>query len=163
MCLDHPERKAQLDKLGFEWRVRDHTHKQQIDSDNFDKVYEALVLYKTKMGDFDSMPVNFVVPQSDDWPESLWDLKLGVHFQSIQDNDKNFFNNDDKRKKLSDLGIEPIKKSDRASYTKKRFDMVYDALVIYKALYNDLMVPQAFVVPKSTQFPEELWGMLLIF
>lgn len=48
-------------------------------------------------------------------------MKLGVHFQSIQDNDKYFFNNDDKKSRLSEIGIESMKKNDRASYTKKRF------------------------------------------
>ena len=125
---DHPERKAQLDELGFEWRIRDHTHKQQIDDDNFDKIYEALKLYKSIYEDMESIPVNFVVPQSTEWPEQLWDMKLGVHFQSIQENDKYFFNNDDKKSKLSEIGIESVKKNDRASYTKKRFGKILKQL-----------------------------------
>ena len=159
---ENQERKSQLDELGFEWRVREHTHKQQMDEDNFDKIYEALKLYKHIFGEIEFIPVNFVVPQSEEWPETLWNLKLGLHFQSIRENEKYFFNNDDKKLKLSELGIEMNKKSDRASYTKKRFDMVYDALVIYKKLYDDLLVPQAFCVPfGNTAWPEELWGLKL--
>lgn len=159
---ENQERKSQLDELGFEWRVREHTHKQQMDDDNFDKIFEALTLYKQYFGEIEFIPANFVVPQSALWPESLWNLKLGFHFQSIRENEKYFFNNDDKKLKLSELGIEMNKKSDRASYTKKRFDMVYDALVIYKKLHGDLLVPQAFFVPSENNvWPEELWGLKL--
>ena len=35
---DHPERKAELDNMGFEWRLRDHTHSQQVRDDLFGQV-----------------------------------------------------------------------------------------------------------------------------
>jgi hypothetical protein len=160
---DHPERKAMLDRLGFEWRIRDHTHKQQVEEDNFDRVVEALRVYKEIIDDdLDSMPIDFVVPQSEEWPENVWDLKLGVHLQSIREKDKLFFNEEDKAKKLEELGIEKSDaKSDRTNYTNKRFELVYDALETYKSIYGDLMVPQSFSVPASPPWPEHTWTLKL--
>jgi Helicase associated domain len=42
-----------------------------------------------------------------------------------------------------------------------RFQNVYTALVTYKRLYDDLLVPQPFVVPKDPQWPEDIWGLRL--
>lgn len=159
---DHPERKAILDEMGFEWKMRENTHKQQINNDNFDKVYEALVLYKEIVDDdLEGIPVEFVVPSESPWPEHLWSLKLGVHVQSFKSSDKYLFNNEERAKKLLELGIDSSPKSDRVSYTKRRFDTVYDALVVYKQLHGDLVVPQSFVVPASEPWPEHTWDLKL--
>jgi Helicase associated domain len=42
-----------------------------------------------------------------------------------------------------------------------RFQNVYTALLTYKRLYDDLLVPQPFVVPKDPQWPEDIWGLRL--
>ena len=35
------------------------------------------------------------------------------------------------------------------------------ALQTYKDLYDDLMVPQQFIVPESLPWPKETWGLRL--
>lgn len=43
-----------------------------------------------------------------------------------------------------------------------RFQNVYTALATYQNLYDDLLVPQPFVVPKnSPDWPKEIWGLRL--
>jgi hypothetical protein len=43
-----------------------------------------------------------------------------------------------------------------------RYQKVYDALVAYKELYGDLLVPQPFTVPdNSDDWPEDTWGLRL--
>jgi hypothetical protein len=59
---DHPERKAALDEMGFEWRLRDHTHRQQVGADSFQQVYEALKLYKEHVDSDLNVPNLFVIP-----------------------------------------------------------------------------------------------------
>lgn len=42
-----------------------------------------------------------------------------------------------------------------------RFQNVYTALAIYKNLYDDLLVPQPFAVPRDPQWPADIWGLRL--
>ena len=39
--------------------------------------------------------------------------------------------------------------------------MVYQALLTYKELKGDLLVPQAFIVPSEEPWPEFTWGLKL--
>ena len=162
--LDHPERKSQLDLMGFEWRLRDHTHKQQVDEDIFDRVYEGLRLYRDAVDeDLSSLGPDFTVPDAEPWPEHLWGLKLGMHLQAFRENEK-YFSNEEKAKKLAELGLEGAKKVanlDRNAYTNKRFELVYKALEVYKSIHGNLMVPQSFNVPSCEPWPEDIWDLKL--
>jgi hypothetical protein len=60
---DHPERRAELDALGFVW-------------DEFERRWEevraALLAYQELHGDLE-VPKAFVVPSEAPWPEEAWD------------------------------------------------------------------------------------------
>jgi hypothetical protein len=61
--------------------------------------------------------------------------------------------------KLSDIGFEF---DGKAAANDSRFNTVFDALVRYKELNGDLLVPQPFIVPEgSDEWSEELWGLRL--
>ena len=45
--------------------------------------FSALKIYREKHGHVD-VPCRFKVPQSEDWPENLWDLKLGYRVHNIR-------------------------------------------------------------------------------
>jgi hypothetical protein len=48
------------------------------------------------------------------------------------------------------------------SASEARFQKVFSALVTYKKIYGDLLVPQPFVVPdQSSDWPKESWGLRL--
>lgn len=50
---------------------------------------------------------------------------------------------------------------DRPTANDVRFQNVYAALSTYRKLYDDLLVPQPFVVPKDSQWPKDIWGLRL--
>ena len=43
----------------------------------------------------------------------------------------------------------------------RRWELVRDALAVYKELHGDLEVPNAFVVPSAVPWPAEAWGLKL--
>lgn len=49
----------------------------------------------------------------------------------------------------------------RSLYSKKRFELIYSALEVYKSMYGDLTVPQVFIVPSEAPWPEECWELKL--
>ena len=161
---DHPSRKKDLDKLGFEWRLRDNTYKQQVNDEQFELVLEALAVYKGAVDtDLNAMPLDFVVPASSPWPESTHGLQLGEQVKAIRDKDKLIFGNAEREKRLAELGLEIDGDSGgRSVYSKKRFEIVFSGLKVYKQVYGDLMVPQAFVIPEGDPlWPEETQGLKL--
>jgi hypothetical protein len=96
---DHPERKALLDSLGFEWRIRDNTYRQQVVEEFFDQIYEALVIYKNIHGDLD-IPAAYVVPEEKEWPKTLWGIALGNQAISLRKKDSLVFGREDREEKL---------------------------------------------------------------
>lgn len=158
---DHPYRKAELDELGFEWRLRDHTHKQQVGEELFDQVLNALKVYKEIVNEDLNVPLDFKVPDNHaDWPVDIWGLKLGDMVQLIRNKDKLVYGHSDRETKLNDIGF-PWEENKRTVFAKKRFELVFDALVIFKQLFGNLFVPQAFIIPQEDPWPEELWGLKL--
>lgn len=158
---DDNNRKKQLDELGFEWRLRDHTHKQQLGEQLFEQIYEALVLYKENIDAELNVSPSYVIPADETWPEHLWNLKLGEYVQSIKDKDKLVFGHEEREKRLKELGL-TFEESKKIRNSIKRFEMVCKALEVYKNIYGDLLVPQAFTVPSDdAQWDEELHGLKL--
>lgn len=157
---DHPERKSLLDGLGFEWRIRDNTYKQQVVEELFDQVYDSLVVYKKVFGDLD-VPTKFIIPEDAVWPESLWGFTLGAQVVAIRKKDSFVHGHTDREQKLNDLGFSWELTTPRAQFSKKRFEIIFTALNIYKQLKGDLLIPQVFVVPEEEPWPEETWGLKL--
>ena len=60
---------------------------------------------------------------------------------------------------LEELGVQLDVK---AAVNDNRFQRVFDALVRYKEIYGDLLVPQPFVIrEESDEWPESTWGLRL--
>ena len=159
----HPQRKAALDAMNFEWRLRDHQYKQQLNEGIFEQIYDGLVAYKAVIGDdINYVPLNFTIPENDpQWPEHTWKLKLGQQLQMMREQDRLLFGHKDREQRLMDLGFTWEVTGRRQLYSKKRFDVVYAVLLVYKQIYDDLLVPQVFVVPSELPWPEESWGLKL--
>ena len=163
---DHPSRKEELDNLGFVWRMRDKTHKQQVSDAQFDLVLQALALYKNLApngGDVNNVPRDFVVPSSPEWPTPTHGLTLGAELRAIRDKNKYVNGFPEREKQLAALGIEVEDDGGgRVAHSKKRFEIVYGALVAYKRLYGDVNVPPSFAVPDNDPaWPEEALGLKL--
>ena len=71
-----------INYIGFEWRLRDHTHKQQVVEDKFTQVFEGLKIYKRVVDESLQIPTSYVIPMdSEDWPEELRGIRLGALVQ----------------------------------------------------------------------------------
>ena len=159
---DHPERKQELDDLEFEWRLREmsSTNGQVSSAELFEQICEALAIYKEHVDKELSVSQTFVVPSQEPWPEHLWKLQLGSMVVSIRDKDPIVAEHPDRQERLNKLGF-IWEESGRALFSKKRFEMVFAALVKYKEMNGDLFVPQAFCVPSEAPWPEASWGLKL--
>jgi len=150
------KRRQQLEKLGFVWMLRAPTDT----SIPFDQIYDALTVYRAEIKPSGplTVPTEFSVPDAEPWPESTRGLPLGRSMKQLRS--KAYLKaNPGAAEKLKQIGFETDKK---LSANDKRFQAVYLALERYKETYDDLLVPQPFVVPSdSAEWPEESWGLRL--
>lgn len=156
----HPDRKEALDELGFEWRLRATANSVSFGGEDvFDNIYDALVVYKTLYNDV-AVPSDFVVPSESPWKQQLHGLALGQYVVAIREKDKLVFGQPEREQKLTELGF-VWDDSSRLMYSKRRFELIYEALVVYKEKFGNLFVPQSFIVAEDASWPESTWGLKL--
>jgi hypothetical protein len=133
----------------------------------FEEIFIALTEYKKIYGHL-NVPVKFVVPTqnlndtnyTEKWPKCVCGLRLGQCVDGVR-NKANFIKKDNeqcesRRRRLMELGFK-FKKL-RSKFT---CDQFLAALTVYKDLYDDLLVPHAFVVPSQLPWSPDLYGMRL--
>ena len=140
----HPARHAQLDALGFIWRDRDR---------RWHEVYVALAAYKEAHGHL-RVPRAFIVPAYIPWPAEAWGMALGKRVSYIRARAAYVKGNPTRRKQLDELGF-------CWDEFERRWEVLLSALVVYKELHGDLLVPKAFVVPSEAPWPIDAWGAKL--
>jgi len=151
-------RRSALDDMGFLWRLRSPSGDKKMDGITFDQIYVALETYKSVIGSGKggkiNVPANFVVPNADPWPVSTRGLPLGKKIPAIRS--KAYLkSNPGASDKLNELGFEF---DGKIAANDQRYKRVYDALVRYKELNGDLLVPQPFVIPEDGQAGAEEWN-----
>ena len=154
-------RRKMLDDMGFLWRLRSPSPGKKLDGIAFEQVYDALKMYRDQVqpaGTRLDVPLNFVVPDCEPWPDSTRGLPLGKIMPTVSS--KAYLKqHPDAEGKLTSLGLQPDVKT---AANDLRYQRVYDALVKYKELYGDLIVPQPFTVPEDgDEWPEEVRGLRL--
>ena len=158
---NNESRRKILDDMGFLWRLRVPSPGKKLDGIAFEQVYDALKVYRDEVqpdGGILDMPPSYVVPDCDPWPESTRGLPLGKLVPTVTSRSY-LKNNPEAGGMLSKLGFRMDAKS---ASNDIRYQKVYDALVRYKELYGDLLVPQPFTVPEnSDDWPESTWGLRL--
>ena len=91
----HPERRAELDALGFVW-------------DEFERRWEevraALLVYQEVHGDLE-VPYAFVVPSEAPWPQEAWGIKLGDRVNNIRSREDYVKDHPVRRAELDALGF----------------------------------------------------------
>ena len=96
----------------------------------------------------------FTVPWSDDWPEEMWDMKLGLLTYSIRCGKQHLT----KKVELIDIGFN----YERQAPPRYGWDKISLALRTFKELNGHILVPQKFIIPTATLIWHEiLWGMKL--
>ena len=112
-------------------------------------IRRTLLHYKMRYGDM-LVPVQFSVPgENEDWPQEMWDMKLGKVVQSIRSGRRA-----DKIEDLLSIGF-------CYDISNQNFENVKAALLTYKKIHKNLFVPRKFIVPSTKEYSEELWGMKL--
>eukprot|EP00979_Chaetoceros_neogracilis_P005013 scaffold858_cov231-Chaetoceros_neogracile.AAC.1 len=156
---DNDERRKNLDDMGFLWRLRAPSPDKNMDV-SFDQVYDALVTYREEVQPEGTLivPSNFIVPNYDPWPEATRGMPLGKKIPTVRS--KAYLKaNPEATTKLNEIGFEF---DGKIAANDARFNNVYSALVRYKELNADLLVPQPFIVPEGTdEWNEEFWGLRL--
>eukprot|EP00804_Cyclotella_cryptica_P025650 CCRYP_002882-RA/>CCRYP_002882-RA protein AED:0.06 eAED:0.06 QI:1037/0.33/0.25/1/0.33/0.25/4/0/673 len=154
-------RRKILDDMGFLWRLRAPSPGRKLDGIAFEQVYDALKTYREEVqpkGGVLEIPPNYVVPDCDPWPDSTRGLPLGKILPTVTSRSY-FKSNPEAEVMLNKLGFRPDAKS---ASNDLRYQKVYEALVRYKELYGDLLVPQPFTVPENSEdWPDSLWGLRL--
>jgi hypothetical protein len=138
----HPERRAELDALGFVWDDLER---------RWEEVRAALLAYQEVYGDL-QVPYAFVVPSGAPWPEEAWEMQLG--YSVIRSQEHYVEHHPERRAELNAPGFV----WDDLEW---RWEEVNGALLAYQEVHGDLQVPYAFVVPSDAPWPEEAWGMKL--
>jgi hypothetical protein len=157
---NNESRRKILDDMGFLWRLRSPSPGKKLDGIVFEQVYEALKAYREQVqpsGPLD-VPANYVVPDIEPWPDSTRGLPLGKIIPAVRT--KAYYKqHPDAEAKLDSLGFQS---DDKSAANDLRYQKVYDALVTYKELYGDLLVPQPFTVPEDSEdWPKEVRGLRL--
>jgi hypothetical protein len=151
-----PNRVAELNQLGFVW--------ERLQPE-WNLVLEGLVTYGILHRDL-LVPSKFVIPYGDAcWPKATWGIALGNAVYRIR-NRGDFLRGSNaisRRDQLESLGFV-------WDTQEHRFEIFCKALRVYaqvEACNNGskrasiLRVPAQFVVPRSSQWPNRLWGYTL--
>ncbi|KDO28130.1 hypothetical protein SPRG_20289 [Saprolegnia parasitica CBS 223.65] len=139
-----PERKAQLNRLGFVWDCLDLSWETRL---------TALYTYRSLYGHL-RVPFGFVVPNHDvAWPREVWKMKLGhaVHNmrQKLEDMPE------ERRRVLDDMGFV-------WNVSAQSWDMQLLALRIYLDTYGHTNLTRDFRIPiHDDRWPPALWNMQL--
>jgi hypothetical protein len=91
----HPERRAELDALGFVWDDLER---------RWEEVLAALLAYHEVHGDLEVSNA-FVVPSEAPWPEEAWGMKLGDRVSNIRSNEQYVKHHPERRAELDALGF----------------------------------------------------------
>ncbi|KAF0690249.1 hypothetical protein As57867_018284, partial [Aphanomyces stellatus] len=137
------DRREVLTAMGFVWDAVEDARLLNL---------KALEIYKTLHGDF-LVPINFIIPQNDEWPEALWDKKLGFivrGFRAAQDSMP-----ENRRAELDAMGF--VWNVPVDNWARK-----IAAFEIFKNQHHHLKIPLKFVVPdQDPAWPSDMWGLKL--
>ena len=138
----HSDRRDDLLQMGFCYDASEIQYNLAV---------SALLKYK-ELNDNMMVPCTFIVPSdSHVWPEAIWGLKLGQIVTTIRSGASHA----EKRNDLISIGF-------YFKPTKTSYELVRMALLVYKELRDDMIVPSSFVVPANTEkWPIEVWGIKL--
>ena len=94
------------------------------------------------------------VPSEPPWPEELWDTRLARQVYHI-----NFWQTfvaavPERRAELDEMGF-------IWNRLQPEYNLVLEALLVYKEQYGDLLVPVSFRVPSEPPWPKSCWAMRL--
>jgi hypothetical protein len=140
----HVDKRADLESIGFNYTSQSLRHRYEL-------VKVALLAYKDLNGDM-LVPQIFVVPTDDmTWPKETWGMNLGTVVSSIRAGTSYVGQRED----LESIGFD-------FNPQQSIYESIRAALLKYKDLKGNMLIPQRFVVPvNDITWPKETWGMKL--
>ncbi|GMF10812.1 unnamed protein product [Phytophthora lilii] len=139
--------KLKLKELGYSW--------ESLFGKWAKELLPALRIYKAKYHHCD-VPSWWVVPNNDTtWPKSLRGYHLGKQVVKVRRGGRD---NADVADVLAELEALGFKFNAFESYF---VDRVLPALEVYAEIYGDTHVPQGFIVPSESTWPQPSWGAKL--
>ena len=91
----HPERRAELDAMGFVWDDLER---------RWEEVLAALLAYQEVHGDLE-VPYRFVVPSEAPWAKEAWGMQLGERMNNIRNAEHYVKHHPERRAELDALGF----------------------------------------------------------
>lgn len=163
---NQPERVSELNRIGFVW--------ERLQPE-WNLILESLIVYKSMNGNV-LVPSTFIVPYNDDrWPKACWGISLGSSVHKIRNRGDHLGgrnpNGWSRRQQLDALGfvwdVEELRFSKFRSAL-ELFGKIEQVEQQSKTASSSspthsgaLKVPSQFVVPRSSKWPNELWGYRL--
>jgi hypothetical protein len=123
-----------------------------ITSRRFEIIKQTLQTYK-RLNNNLFIPRHFIVPNTSEWEEHSWGMKLGDLASNIRTGSSCYL---DKREELVQMGF-PF------NVVQERFELLKSALLCYRrnSQHGDFNVTRDFVIPQTSAWPETMWGMKL--
>ena len=123
-------------------------------SNKYENIRMGLLHYKNLKGNT-YVPTYFVVPSNtDEWPKSLWQMKLGSLVDQIRNGGYA-----SRHEELWSYGFDLFPS---AGTIHRIHDKVRLALKTYQVIYSTMKIPNGFTIPTNdTDWPEEIWGFKL--
>jgi hypothetical protein len=137
---------ARLEAIDFVWDVNEYKWTERI--------LPALTAFAAKFGHCE-LPASFVVPSDPAWPKRAWKLNLGKCVHNIRVLD--IFNKQTQRDaaQLEAIGFVWGSREHRWN------TIILPALEAFAAEHGHCEVPIAFIVPSTSPWPREAWGLKL--
>ena len=120
----------------------------------YDSTIRVLVKYHEKYGDL-VIPRTFIVPHSNEWPKEWHGVKLARHVYNRKWWTKHIAKKNDRVAQLNKIGFvwERIQNP---------WNLFMEAMVTYRSIYGDVMVPASFVVPRDNdEWSKGCWDLPL--
>jgi hypothetical protein len=119
---------------------------------NFEVVKKALQAYKKQHKNL-LIPRHFIVPNTSNYEERSWGMKLGNIVSNIRTGKSCYV---DRKEELIKMGF-------AYDAIQAKFELLKTALICYKNKpeYGNLTVNSKFIIPRTHEWPEEIWGVKL--
>ena len=163
---NQPDRVSELNRMGFVW--------ERLQPE-WNLILESLIVYKALDGNV-LVPSTFIVPNDDDrWPKACWGISLGNSVYKIRNRGDHLGGNNpnawSRRQQLDAIGfvwdVQELRFS-KFSSALQLFGRIEQQQQQQQSMSSSstihtgaLKVPSQFVIPRSSRYPNELWGYRL--
>jgi hypothetical protein len=164
---DKIEKLQELEQIGFELKsddskvaVRPKRSTSKSEEAIFLKLIEALKLYYSLYGVNSSIPKDFVIPTTSDWPLVLHGFTLGDLIADLTNDFRFISGSEENLRRLYNVGFSwATYVPEYSNISNCSFDLVIEGILYYKKVYSSTSIPDDFIIDSS--WPEKFWKLEL--